>query len=91
MIILSASIASYMITIGIHSRVGSRPRFFFSWLNGPVIMSISTSTSCIVTVVISISISTLTSVSESLLGILSVMWSHITLSIVVLVIATPIT
>ena len=48
-------------------------------------------TSSMVIVVIFISIPTLTSVPKSPLGILSVIWSHITLSIIIWIIITPIT
>ena len=89
MVILLTSIEPYVIMISAHSGVG--PRFFSPGLNGPIIMSISTPTSCIVIVVIFISIPTLISVSKNPLGIMSVIWSHITLSIVILVIATSIT
>ena len=62
------------------------PRFFSS----PMI-SISTPTSSMVVITILISIPTLTSVSKSPLGVLSVIWSHITSSIVFWVITTAIT
>ena len=81
-IILSTSITPYSIMINTHSRVGYGPRFLSSWLNGSIIMSISTPTSHIITIVIFISIPTLTSVSKSPLSILSVIQSRITLPIV---------
>ena len=59
------------------------PRFFSS-----SIISISTPTSSII---ILISIPTLTSISKSPLSVLSVVWAHITSSIVIWVITTPIT
>ena len=91
MIILSTSITPYLIVISTHPRVGSGPRLFPSLLNGSIIMSIYTPTSCIVIIVVFISIPTLTSVSKSPLGILSVILSHITSSIVILIIVAPIT
>ena len=72
-----------MVTSSTYPGVGSRPGFFSS----PII-SISTSTS---SVIIFISIPTLTSISKSPLSVLSVVWSHVTLSIVAWVITTPIT
>ena len=77
--------------ISTHPGVRSGPRFFSSLLNGSIIMSISTPTSHIIIIVIFISIPTLTSVSKCPLSILSVIQSRITSSIVILVIATPIT
>ena len=47
--------------------------------------------SCIIIIVIFISIPTLTSVWKSPLDILSVIRSHITLSVVILIIVAPIT
>ena len=52
--------------------VRSGPRFLSSPLDGFIIMFISTPTSSIIIIVIFISIPTLTSVSKSPLGILSV-------------------
>ena len=72
-----------MVAVSTYPGVGSRPGFFSS----PII-SISTPTSSII---ILISIPPLTSVSKSPLGVLSVVWSHITSSIVIWVITTPIT
>ena len=72
-----------MVMISTYPRVRLGPRFFSS----PII-SISTSTSSII---ILISIPTLTSISKSPLGVLSVVWSHITSSIVIWVITTPVT
>ena len=77
-IILSTSITPYSITISTDPGVRSGPGFFSSLLNGSIIMSISTPTSCIIIIVVLISIPTLTSVSKSPLGILSVIQSHIT-------------
>ena len=72
-----------MVTISTYPGVGSRLGFFSSR-----IISISTSTS---SVIILISIPTLTSISKSPLGVLPVVWSYITSSIVIWVITTPIT
>ena len=72
--------------ISTYRRVRLGPRFFSS----PMI-SISTPTSGMVIIIILISIPTLTSVSKSPLGVLSVFWSCITLSIVIWEITTPIT
>ena len=69
--------------ISTYPGVGSRPGFLSS-----SIISISTSTS---SVIILTSIPTLTSISKSPLGVLSVVWSHITSSILIWVITTPIT
>ena len=73
----------YTVTISTYPGVGSRPGLFSS-----SIISISTSTS---SVIILISIPTLTSISKSPLGVLSLVGSHITSSIVIWVITTPIT
>ena len=63
MIILSTSITPYSIMISTHPGVRSGPRLFSSLLNGSIIMSISTPTSCIIIIVIFFSIPILTSVS----------------------------
>ena len=91
MIILLTSITPYVIMISTDPGVRLGPGFFSSLLYGSIIMSISTPTSCIIIIVIFISIPTLTSVSKSPLSILSVIWSHITLSIVILINVAPIT
>ena len=91
MIVFLTSITSHSIAIGTDPGVRLGPRFFSSPWDGSIIISISTPTSIIVIIVIFISIPTLTSVSKSPLGILSVIWSCITLSIVILIIITPIT
>ena len=83
MVILSTLIAPHMVTISTYPGAESRPGFFSSPTT-----SISTPTSSII---ILISIPTLTSISKSPLGVLSVVWSHITSSIVIWVITTPIT
>ena len=85
-IILSTSIAPQVVMISTYSRVRSGPRLFSS----PII-SISTPASSMIIIIILISIPTLTSIFKSPLGVLSVVWSHITLSIVIWVITTPIT
>ena len=72
--------------ISTYPRVRLGPRFFSS----PMI-SISTPASSIVVIIILISIPTVTSISISPLGVLSVIWSHITSSTVIWVITTPIT
>ena len=82
-IIFLTSVTPHVIMISSYSGVRSEPRFFSSLLNRPIIMSIST-TSCIVSIVIFISIPTLTPVPISPLGILSVILSHITSSIVII-------
>ena len=64
---------------GVRSRSG--------FLSSSIIL-VSTSTS---SVIILISIPTLTSIPKSPLGVLSVVWSHITSSIVIWIITTPIT
>ena len=69
--------------ISTYPGVRLRPGFLSS-----SIISVSTSTS---SVIILISIPTLTSISKSPLGVLSVVWSRITSSIVIWVITTPIT
>ena len=91
MIVFSTSITPYSITISVDPRVRLGPRFFSSPWDGSIIVSISTPTSSIVIIVIFISIPTLASVSKSPLGSFSVIWSHITSSIVILIIITPIT
>ena len=70
--------------IGTNPGVRLGPRFFSSPWDGSTIVSISTPTSSIVIVIIFISISTLTSVSKSPSGILSIIWSHVTSSIVII-------
>ena len=72
-----------MIMISTYPGVRLRPGFL-----SPSIISVSTSTS---SVIILISIPTLTSISKSPLGVLSVVCSRITLSIVIWIITTPIT
>ena len=91
MIVFLTSITPYSIAISTDPGVRLGPRFFSSLLNGSIILSISTPTSCIIIIVVFISIPTLTSVPKSPLGILSVIRSHITLSIVILIIVVPIT
>ena len=83
MIVLLTSIAPYMIMISTYPGVRSRPGFL-----SPSIISISTFTS---SVIILISIPTLTSISKSPFGVLCVVCSHITSSIVIWIITTPIT
>ena len=72
-----------MVMIGTYRGVGSRSGFLSS-----SIISVSTSTYRIITL---ISISTLTSIPKSPLGVLSVVWSRITSSVIIQVITTPIT
>ena len=86
MVILLTLIAPHMVMISTYPGVGSRPGLFSS----PII-SVSTSTSNMIITIVLISTSTLTSVPKSPLGVLSVVWSHITLSIAIWVITTPIT
>ena len=83
MIILETSIAPYAIMISTYPGVRSGSGFL-----SPSIVSVSASTS---SVIILISIPTLTSISKSPLGVLSIVWSHITSSIVIWIITTPIT
>ena len=83
MIVLLTSITPYMVTISTYPGVRLRPGFLSSSF-----ISVSTSTS---SVIILISIATLTSIPKSPLGVLSVVWSHITSSIVIWLITTPIT
>ena len=72
-----------MIMISTYPGVRSRSGFLSS-----SIIPVSTSTSI---AIIPISIPTLTSIPKSPLGVLSVVWSHITSSIVIWIITTPIT
>ena len=71
-------------------RVRSGPRLFSSPWDRSTIVSISHPTSSMVIVIIFVSIPTLTSVPKRPLGILSVIWSCITSSIVILIIIIPI-
>ena len=87
MIIFPTSVIPNSIMISTYPGVRLGARLLSSPWDRPTIVSVSTSTSSMVF----ISISTLTSVPKSPLGILSVIWSCITSSIIILIVITSIT
>ena len=87
MIIFLTSVTPNLITISTYPGIRSGARLLSSPWDRPTIISVSTSTLSMVFIYVS----TLTSVPKSPLGILSVIWSHITSSIIILMVITSIT